>query len=278
MNDIYQFQIPTINGFNAKYYFALSQQIINAHNFPPHMHDDIEIYMLIEGDASFMVEDNVYKLTAGDIVISRPNEIHNCIINTDSVHLHNCFWINASCEFLFGGILSNKDGCANLISPSKEDKELIFSICDKLREASDKQQSLRQFYLVLELIDVIKGNVKNTTKRQSIPEILTNILSDINKHFTEINSMKYFTDKYRISQSTLNRLFKNHLNTSPKTYLETKRLAYSRILLGEGKTVFEACMLSGFPDYSNYIRLFKKHTGVTPKQYQEKQKQKNTLG
>jgi AraC-like DNA-binding protein len=175
---------------------------------------------------------------------------------------------------LFGELLTKGSDCNKLISPTSKDKELLFDIYKRLKTASEQGESLQQFYLILEMIDIISHSVTKTTVRQSIPEVLTAILMEINKRFIEINSLKIFTDKYGISQSTLNRLFKKHLNTSPKTYLETKRLAYSRTLLCDGKTVFEACMLSGFPDYSNYIRLFKKHIGTTPKQYQEKQKQK----
>jgi AraC-like DNA-binding protein len=52
-------------------------------------------------------------------------------------------------------------------------------------------------------------------------------------------------------------------------YLESKRLAHSQILLKEGKSVLDACMESGFSDYSNYIRLFKRRFMITPKQYKD---------
>ncbi|MBQ8426761.1 MAG: helix-turn-helix domain-containing protein [Clostridia bacterium] len=269
MSEDYRLQIPAINGFKANYYFCENQKIIDAHNFPPHLHDYIEIYVLIEGDVSFMVEEKVYKLSVGDVVVSRPNEVHNCILNTASVHKHHCFWFDTNCDFLFGNLLANGN---NLISPTNQDKELLGEIYKKLKDSSEKGQTLSQFYLVLQMIDVISRNAKNPIRPFNIPEVLTDILSDLNKRFVEINSLKYFTEKYCISQSTLNRLFKKYLNTSPKLYLETKRLAYSKTLLNEGKTVFQACVLSGFPDYSNYIRLFKKRLNITPKQYQEKLK------
>ena len=44
--------------------------------------------------------------------------------------------------------------------------------------------------------------------------------------------------------------------------IESKRLSYSRLLLNSGKSVLVACMESGFPDYSNYIRLFKKRFDI----------------
>ena len=64
-------------------------------------------------------------------------------------------------------------------------------------------------------------------------------------------------------------MFRKYLKTSPKSYLETKRLAYSRILLRQGKSVVDACAESGFSDYSNYIRLFKRRFGITPNKYRD---------
>ena len=96
----------------------------------------------------------------------------------------------------------------------------------------------------------------------------TNESMKYNIHFaTKYISHTYLTKKYNISSSTLNRLFNDNLQTSPKLFLETKRLAHSRKLLREGNSVMDACMKSGFPDYSNYIRLFKKRFNMTPNQY-----------
>jgi AraC-like DNA-binding protein len=270
IENTYSVQIPSINNFRTKFYFQTGEKIINAHDFPPHLHDELEIYILIEGDVSFVVENKKYKLTSGDIIVSRPNEMHNCILNSNSVHKHLCFWFDASCEFLLDNLL--KKNYPNLISPSADEKADLLEIYELVSQASESNNQRRQFYLLMEMLDVINRSAKNPITQLSLPDSLSKILADIDKHFIEINSLSYFTEKYSISQSTLNRLFKIHLNTSPKVYLETKRIAYSRILLCEGKTVFEACIQSGFPDYSNYIRLFKKMFGITPKQYQNKQR------
>ena len=62
-------------------------------------------------------------------------------------------------------------------------------------------------------------------------------------------------------------LFRKYFQMTPKTYLENRRLAYSRELLREGRSVTDACVESGFPDLSNYIRLFRTRFGMTPSQY-----------
>ena len=62
-------------------------------------------------------------------------------------------------------------------------------------------------------------------------------------------------------------MFKVYLNTTPKLYIETKKLAFSRKLLKDGLSVGEASVEAGFLDVSNFIRLFKRRFGVTPREY-----------
>lgn len=268
MSKEYVLLVPSVNNFRAKYYFANYANVVSAQVFPPHVHDELEIYILLEGDASFMVDNNLYKLSSGDVVISRPNQMHNCVLNTNSVHKHLCFWFDVSCEFVFEKFLNNQD-CPTVISPRKADADILLSLYEQLEDASKLDDQFKQFYLQLEILDIISKNASQIEVPSALPPILKTILDDIDRSFAEIDNLDFFTNKYSISQSTLNRLFKQHLNTTPKIYLETKRLAFSRMLLKCGKSVFEACVQSGFSDYSNFIRLFKKRFGITPKQYRK---------
>jgi methylphosphotriester-DNA--protein-cysteine methyltransferase len=140
----------------------------------------------------------------------------------------------------------------------------------ELHKAALQKDTLQQYSLALRFICLLRGN--QTSKQDLspyIPQTLQTILDDINVNFASIKDLDYFAEKYFISLSTLQRLFKKHLHTTPKMYIETKRLAYSRQLLKQGVSVFDACMQAGFPDYSNYIRLFRNRFGMTPKRYQE---------
>lgn len=262
----YEYAVPPIYNWDMKYYFSTSAQEYAARVFPPHVHDELEIYVLLDGDASFMVENNLYPLQAGDAVFSRPNEIHNCILNTFSTHKHLCFWLNTDDAFFFSDFLS--EGTGNLIQPEKEVKVRLLTLYERLLESSKVNDKHAQFYISLEILDAFRKSLSNKhPPTRELPQLLKDILKDVNARFTEIQSLQYFTDKYFISQSTLNRMFKRYLHTTPYLYLESKRLAHSRVLLKQGKSVLQACMESGFPDYSNYIRLFKKRFSVTPKKY-----------
>lgn len=261
-------QIPSISDFSVSYYTNSQSDVYNARVFPPHVDDALEIYILLEGDASFMVDGNLYKLNSGDAIITRPNQMHNCILNSRSVHSHLCFWFNPSCKFIFERLLNPLND--NHVCPSESNKERLTVLYADIIKASKEKDDIRLYYLMLEMIDIFSKETTAGSTISQMPPLLKNIVDDINENLTEINSLNYFTKKYSISSSTLNRLFKDNFNTSPKLYIETQRLTLSRILLRTGESVMSACMKAGFPDYSNFIRLFRRRFGLTPNQYKKK--------
>ena len=263
------FRMPDVTGFEVSYYFRVDEREYGAYNFPPHMHDALEIYVLLEGDVSFTVEHNLYHLQAGDAIITKPNEIHNCILNAQGAHKHLCLWFSVACEPLLKDFLQHDFGKDNLICPSSEDKKHLLSLYEKLRVSSEKDGKRYEFSLFLQILETLGKSLSCAVAPQQMPAELQVILSDINDNFLSIKSLSYFTEKHFISQSTLNRLFRTYLHTTPGLYLEAKRLAHSRLLLKKGKSVLAACMESGFSEPSNYIRLFKKRFGITPGQYRE---------
>lgn len=262
--------IPDICGYNVKYYYSNRVTEENPRNWTPHIHDNLELYVLIEGDASFAVEGMTYKLMPGDAIITKPNEMHNCILNSRSVHRHLCFWFDAESSFIFEEFLKHDFGKDNLIRPSEEAHRRLLEIYDTLVKTSDEGDTHAQFYLTLEMLGILRKFINLESEPPERDSVFDEILLDVNKNFKTIKNLEYFTAKYYISQSTLNRLFKTHLNTTPKLYLEMKKLAYSRKLLKEGKTVNEACAESGFSTPSNFIRLFKSRFSITPKEYRDR--------
>ncbi|MBE6667961.1 MAG: helix-turn-helix domain-containing protein [Ruminococcaceae bacterium] len=272
MSNEYNFKIPTITNYEVNYYFSDTETLCPARIYPFHMHDSIEIYILLEGDVSFAVESSLYKLSAGDAIITKPNEMHNCILNSDSLHKHLCFWFDCGSGFLFGDFLSHDFGKNNLVSPDAESKKTLSNLYEELKGASDAGDTHRQFYITLQILYILRKFVSGESSPQILPDSLTAILRDIDENFSEIKRIEDIVSKHFISRSTLNRLFREYLHTTPKKYLESKRLAYSRMLLREGKSVLDACMEAGFSDCSNYIRLFRKHFDITPKQYKDSKK------
>lgn len=265
----YTVDIPTIEGFGIKYYYALGEKLYEPKIFPPHIHDVLEVYILVIGKVSFMVENSLYGLCAGDAIVSKPNEMHNCILREKSKHKHLCFWFDFSNDFIFSSLCKRDFGTNNLISLSGENMTILNGLIEKLDVASRENNDKDRFLFVLYLLRLLEKNMSCNNSQSFIPESLKMIIDDIYVNFAKISSIKYLATKYYVSQSTMDRLFKKYLHVSPKMYLDTKKLSYSRVLLRDGKSVNEACDQAGFSDYSNFIKLFKRRFGVTPKRYRD---------
>ncbi len=259
--------VPDIHSYNVKYYYSNMVTEENPRNWTPHLHDSLELYVLIEGDVSFAVEGVNYKLMPGDVIITSPNEMHNCILNSRSVHRHLCFWFDVKSSFIFEEFLKHDFGNDHLIRPDAEAHRRLLEIYDALVKTKAEGDVHAQFYLTLEMLGILRKFINLKSEISERGSLFSDILLDVNKNFKSIKNLEYFTAKYYVSQSTLNRFFKTHLNTTPKRYLEMKKLAYSRKLLKEGKTVSEACVESGFSTPSNFIRLFRQRFAITPKEY-----------
>lgn len=267
MNTVYHnFDLPYLRGFKYEYYFEQTKKPVLPERYPAHLHTSIEVYILLEGSVSFAVGSKVHSLKSGDIIVAKPNEVHNCIRNEKCIHDHICMWLEPTDEFLFGKILKSQN---SYISPKGECKSRLLSICNELMSASTQENKLRLYSTVISLIQLIDEKIDDNSdeSKHPIPPMLQKILDDINDNFASILSLGYFTDKYYISQSTLSRLFKRYLNTSPRQYLETKRLSVACSLLKEGLSVGEVCQRIGLSNSSNFARLFKKKFGITPSNY-----------
>lgn len=268
-NPIKTLPFSAMGDFELTFYVSESQNQSQPRIFPRHMHDAIEILILLRGECTFSVEDGLYSMQPGDAVIISPNEAHNCILHNQTLFQHLCFQLTPTRDGLFDNFLSLHASGSRCVSLDKERLARVLTIAKCLEEPTARIQRL---YLLMEFLWLVQSSSPAShTEKAEMPAVLRQILSDMNENFTKIDHLEYLHETYFISPSTLGRLFRTYLHTTPKQYLETKRLSCSRILLKQGYSVYDACTAAGFSDYSNYIRLFRRRFGMTPKQYQSSQ-------
>ena len=51
--------------------------------FKLHVHNDYEIFMFLEGDAKYVVEENTHALKPDDIIVIRKHQMHRIYHNSD---------------------------------------------------------------------------------------------------------------------------------------------------------------------------------------------------
>ena len=104
--------IPALNSFEFQIKYTETDRKSHTHEIGLHTHNEFEIYINLSGDVSFLVENNLYKLSRGDVIIARPGEYHHCVYRSDAPH--KLFWILFDCrknndilDFLKDGFCEN---------------------------------------------------------------------------------------------------------------------------------------------------------------------------
>lgn len=252
--------------FSVVYSELYADSAENVNN--SHAHEECEIYVNLSGDVSFIVENNIYSIKSGDIIITRPYEYHHCVYRSNKVHKH--FWIlfsSSGNEYLYDIFFNRKSGKSNHLTLSPEDTETLISICHKMTKEESIQ--IRKYYNFFNLINILQKSDFVYDIEMNYPADISYAIEYINHRFREAISVAEIAKNAHVSINTLERHFMQILNISPTEYIKKKRLANATKLLSMGCTVSEASSQSGFPDYSNFIALFKKTYGITPLKYKK---------
>lgn len=243
-----------------------TNRYIHTHEIGLHIHRELEIYINLSGDVSFLVENNLFPVSYGDIIIARPGEHHHCVYNSDNEH--SFFWIlidTDSNKDLFEFLLNSN--FPNLIKPYKHEKDKIISLCEKMLD--NKLSQFEKFYYLLSFMNILRENADNSLHSSSLPNDLLIALRYIDENISENIKVSDISNHTFSSASTLERRFKQYLGLKPLEFIQKKKILTAAEFLKNGESVLNAGMNVGFSDNSYFISLFKRFYRVTPSQYKK---------
>lgn len=251
-----------------------------AGNVDFHMHNSHEIYLLLDGHIQYFVENACYDMSPGNLILFSNREIHKAI-NTNNepftrlvIHVNPAFirpYSTPHTNLL--DCFHREPGVNNLISLSKEENDSIIAMANTLIEAKKNHGSfgsdLMELTTLLQILILInkafkKTGSKNTSPR---PHKAQAIMNYVDENLTSPMTLDSISHALSLDKYYLSHLFKSETESSIFQYIVVKRVALAKEFLLKGHTVSEACYLSGFHDYSNFIRTFRQTTGCTPGQF-----------
>ena len=119
--------------------------------------------------------------------------------------------------------------------------------------------------LISELSLIYETNYKEYVA--STDSISAQVMDYIEKHYLEKVTLQTISDKFYISYNTINSIVKGISGKTFKEYLTILRLDTANTLIKAGYySLASVAKLSGFPDYSAFIRTYKKYYGFSPSQ------------
>ena len=265
--EITKLNIPALNDFDFQIKLTETNRSIHTHEIGLHTHSEFELYINLSGDVSFLVENNLYELARGDVIIARPGEYHHCVYRSDAPH--KLFWILFDCQKNKDILDFLKDGFReNYISPQGDLREELIDLCYALHHRSLTNEE--KIYAFFRLFAILKQSKNAISAKSVLPQDLYKIMDYIDCYIHEEITITDIAKALYISQSTLERRFKEALDTTPLEYIRKKKLVLAAQMLQEGKSVLTAGTSVGYNDNSYFIELFKHYYKITPYQYKKK--------
>lgn len=258
---------------NGMYFHHIIDLTPDSEFYIMHAHEHYELFILISGKGSFMIEGAEYELEPGCAFIMRPAEAHRILIDPSHPYERIVF------EF------SEKE-----IKPLDPDLKLLTAY--NSRPLGEKNKYPRQTF-PRPLIDYITGGVSgfdDTGLRFSVAAAIINFLNHINfafnnsagdtvsprhdvakelveyinSHLFEDLSLPALCSRFYMSDSHLGRLFKAATGCSIAKYISIKRLLEARRKIQDGVSASAAAKECGYGDYSAFYRAYIKRFGSSP--------------
>lgn len=242
-----------------------------------HAHDFLEMYLFLDGSVTYYIEDQVYDLCPGDLLLIPPGKMHRPVIaNEHAPYERMVLWIDLDYLARIDGesgalqVALGRLGENGYCVPLRGD-ELVYTISLLTKLEKLEQQGadacfaagLIRLYLwsALEAYSLVESAVHSET--QVIPQIIRYIT----EHFSEPITLDGLAGKFFISKSYLIRHFKAYTNATVYAYIMALRITHARRLIREGVPAVEAGRDCGFSDYSTFYKAFKAQTGMSPQQF-----------
>lgn len=241
-------------------------------HFPPHVHNEYEIFVFLSGDANYSVEGTVYKLSPGDILLLKNIETHNLILKSDAPYKRITIHFKASDDMsdeimntFSAAVINRPIGYYNLYSSTYFDTKqwlyYIEHICD------EKNKIKQQIYLLVLLQEL--ASVFPQLEDQNLntdTDIVIKVTHYIDRHLADCLNLDVICKRFSISEAQLSRTFKKNLGTTVGDYILTKRLMHAHNLIEGGLKPTQAYAQCGFNDYSSFYRAYKKKFECAPKE------------
>lgn len=242
-----------------------------------HAHDFLELYLFLDGSVTYYIEDQVYDLCPGDLLIIPPGKMHRPVIaNERAAYERMVLWVNLE-------YLSRIDGEALTLQkalqtvgengycvPLRGD-ELIYAVklFSKITELQGRgaDADLTAGAIRLYLWSMLEEYSRVESTLSGEPEVIPQVIRYITEHYNESITLDDIAAKFFISKSYLSRHFKAYTNATVYAYIMALRITHARRMIREGVPAVEAGRSCGFSDYSTFYKAFKAQTGMSPHQF-----------
>lgn len=267
--DDFKIQYKTIP-FATTFRYQKKNTLKNDLETLSHMHREMEILLVLEGEAGLCAGGNSYKIKKGDIVLIPPYILHNYTIFTDYDFKHNCLCFDL--DLLYDKKLKKDLEKGRLKMPFVINNKKCFESGVEAYNINEKKQSGWEFQIIGNLSlffgvlmqEGLITKVDNLSQKNICREIMELISVNYACNITSTD----IAQELHMNNSYFCRLFKKHFGCPFQNYLSVYRIEKAKLYLkNTDLSVSEISFNTGFNSLSYFGKIFKEYTGFTPLEY-----------
>lgn len=243
-------------------------------NVPLHNHSFYEVLYCREGEATYLFNDQRYRIGKGDLVVIPPTVGHQPLFFDDLYAPYDrmILWAKADlpATLKLEGLQSSDVIVLRCEYGSTEEIAALFSL--GCLEGTEKTAGWEASVLGLSiqiLVRISRLVIQHGNERKDAvgAELLERIVAYIDRKLAQKITLTDTAKEFLISESTISKLFRASLHESFYRFVTHRRILKAKSLLGENVPLQEIYSQVGYADYSAFYRAFRQDVGVAPNQY-----------
>lgn len=246
-----------------------------------HYHHSYEIYILTKGKRTYLIDDNLYEISEGDVILIPPMMLHKTMGKEEYGRYLITFSENYLSKYFTDEAIEILLSCFSTRCVHLESNKLItfIHLIDKLMQSYEKKDYMSFIYLS-NIIAILKESMQSSSYTHPLTsntnKTILSIIEYIDANYKDIDSIEEIADKHFITKYHLCRLFKNATDISLIKYINTVKVHKACILLDRSDmNVTEIAFETGFNSSMYFCKTFKSLMGMTPSEYKKRTFLKN---
>lgn len=242
----------------------------NDITFPPHIHKELELFMVTKGQIEVTMGSSIQILSQGDVSLMFPNTIHAYRAINNSEYLILIF--NGDMLPLYKNVFSTQKPSNSFMPASLIPNEVYNSILGIEQEIQpDNNSAIITGYLYLIMGRLLPLMSLQKTHKGIGFNLLERILGYIQLNYLSPINLSSIAREFGISKFYLSRFFSQHIGIRLDKYINELRINYANYMLGSSnKQITEIAFECGFETLRTFNRVYKSIASVTPREYRKK--------
>ena len=236
-----------------------------------HYHDFHKIFIFLEGEGEYWIEEKKYILQPFDAVIIPAGTLHKPVIKSKGIYnriiiyISNDYFsgINKSLYECFASVQDDRSHLIRFVNPgSSEIADLLPRIIDDERNDSEYGSDIIKRLRVTELLVMLNRALKNKEANYASFSVSNKTVEQIrdyvDSNLTSDLDIDTIASALYLNRSYVMHLFKQETGTTIGNYITEKRMFLANKYIKEGHPKGEASLMAGFPSYSAFHYAYSK--------------------